>query len=67
MSGCSYQDLIKRGEVLADGRLPPILPMVLYNGVQRWSAVTDVCELIPLVLAWAGGVVQTQAQVSADR
>ncbi|MEF8755096.1 MAG: DUF4351 domain-containing protein [Accumulibacter sp.] len=47
--GLLYQDLIRRGEVLADGRLPPILPIVLYNGSQRWSAVTDVCELIPPV------------------
>ena len=30
--GLLYQDLIKRGEVLDDGRLPPILPIVLYNG-----------------------------------
>jgi predicted transposase YdaD len=26
-----YQDLIKRKEVLADGRLPPILTIVLYE------------------------------------
>ena len=26
--GLLYQDLIKRKEVLADGRLPPILPIV---------------------------------------
>jgi len=47
--GLLYQDLIKRGEVLADGRLPPILPIVLYNGSPRWTAVTDVFELIPPV------------------
>ena len=47
--GLLYQDLIKRGEVLADGRLPPILPIVLYNGSQRWSSVTDVFDLIPPV------------------
>ena len=47
--GLLYQDLIKRGEVLADGRLPPVLPIVLYNGRARWSAVTDVFELIPPV------------------
>ncbi len=29
--GLLYQNLIKRKEVLADGRLPPILPIVLYN------------------------------------
>jgi len=47
--GLLYQDLIKRGEVLADGRLPPVLPIVLYNGSPRWTAVTDVFELIPPV------------------
>ena len=47
--GLLYQDLIKRGEVLADGRLPPILPIVLYNGSQRWSAATDIADLIPAV------------------
>lgn len=47
--GLLYQDLIKRGEVLVDGRLPPVLPIVLYNGSQRWSAVTDVFDLIPPV------------------
>ena len=47
--GLLYQDLIKRGEVLADGRLPPILPIVLYNGASPWSAVSDVFDLIPPV------------------
>jgi hypothetical protein len=47
--GLLYQDLIKRGDILADGRLPPVLPIVLYNGSARWSAVTDVFDLIPPV------------------
>jgi len=47
--GLLYQDLIKRGDVLADGRLPPILPIVLYNGSQRWAAATDIADLIPAV------------------
>ena len=47
--GLLYQDLIKRGEVLEDGRLPPILPIVLYNGSQKWTAVTNISELIPVV------------------
>jgi predicted transposase YdaD len=29
--GLLYQDLIKRKEVLADGRLPPILTIVFYE------------------------------------
>ena len=47
--GLLYQDLIKHGRVLSDGRLPPILPIVLYNGSQRWTAATDVSDLIPPV------------------
>ena len=47
--GLLYQDLIKGGEVLDDGRLPPILPIVLYNGSSRWTSATDVFDLIPPV------------------
>ncbi len=49
MWACFIRNLIKRGEVLDDGRLPPILPIVLYNGSSRWSSVTDIFELIPPV------------------
>ena len=48
-TGLLYQDIIKQGGVLADGRLPPVLPMVLYNGERRWTAATDVFDLIPPV------------------
>ena len=47
--GLLYQDLIKRGETLADGRLPPLLPIVLYNGNQKWTAATNIADLIPVV------------------
>lgn len=47
--GLLYQDLLRRGETLADGRLPPVLPIVLYNGSARWSAADDVGDLIPPV------------------
>ena len=47
--GLLYQDLLKRNEVLNDGRLPPVLPIVLYNGDQRWTAASDIAELIPAV------------------
>ena len=45
--GLLYQDLVKRGEVLANGQLPPILPIVLYNGSQKWTAATNITDLIP--------------------
>ena len=47
--GLLYQDLIKRGEALADGRLPPLLPIVLYNGNQKWTAATNIADLIAVV------------------
>ncbi len=31
----------EKGEVLPEGRLPPILPIVLYNGQRKWTAVED--------------------------
>ena len=36
--GLLYQDLIKEGHV--KGLLPPILPIVLYNGNRTWTAKT---------------------------
>lgn len=47
--GLLYQDLIRRKEVLAHRRLPPVLPIVLYNGDAKWTAATDVATLIPKV------------------
>ena len=45
--GLLYQDLIRRGEVLPGNRLPPVLPIVLYNGAAPWKAATDIADLIP--------------------
>jgi len=43
--GLLYQALIKQGQLLSDDRLPPVLPIVLYNGSPRWTAATDVFHL----------------------
>ncbi|WP_287639740.1 Rpn family recombination-promoting nuclease/putative transposase [Accumulibacter sp.] len=48
--GLLAQDLVKQDE-LADGRLPPILPLVLYNGLPPWPAATEVSELFAPVPA----------------
>ena len=45
--GLLYQDLIRGGQVPAGGKLPPVLPIVLYNGGAKWTAATDVADLIP--------------------
>ena len=42
--GLLAQDLVKRNE-LAEGRLPPILPLVLYNGLPSWRASTEAADL----------------------
>ncbi|MDP2752044.1 MAG: Rpn family recombination-promoting nuclease/putative transposase [Rhodocyclaceae bacterium] len=47
--GLLYQDLIKSGQISTDGRLPPVLPIVLYNGGKSWTAATDIFDLIPPV------------------
>jgi hypothetical protein len=44
--GLLYQDLVARKETLADGRLPPVVPIVLYNGEPPWDAPREVAELI---------------------
>jgi len=40
-----YQDLIK-AKRLVDGKLPRVLPLVLYNGFVRWYAKDEVSALI---------------------
>ena len=40
------QDLRKAGEIPARGPLPPVLPIVLYNGHSTWSAATSLAQLI---------------------
>ena len=45
-TGLLHQDLIRRGELGADRKLPSVLPVVLYNGERRWRAPTDVRALV---------------------
>ena len=41
-----YQDLLKRGELTPDGRLPLVIPLVIYNGEAGWWAPQELSELI---------------------
>lgn len=41
-----YQDLIRTDQLTPEGLLPPVLPLVLYNGTPRWRAATDIAELV---------------------
>jgi hypothetical protein len=44
--GLLYQDLVRGKQLTADGRLPPVLPLVLYNGVPAWTAPLDLEDLL---------------------
>ena len=44
-----YQDLLARRELTPSGRLPLVLPIVLYNGEDRWWAPLELSELIQAV------------------
>lgn len=44
--GLLYQDLLRQGMLTPSGKLPPVLPIVLYNGYRPWYAALDVAELI---------------------
>jgi len=43
-----YEQLEREGRLAPDGRLPPVFPLLLYNGDQRWTAKTDLKSLISL-------------------
>jgi hypothetical protein len=44
--GLLYQDLLRRQELPADGRLPPVLPMVLYHGTAPWTGAVAFQDLL---------------------
>jgi len=41
-----YQDIIRTDKLTKSDRLPPVLPVVLYNGERRWQAPVDLDQLI---------------------
>ena len=45
-TGLLYEKLIGEGELRAHGALPPVLPVVIYNGRGPWSAAVEVADLI---------------------
>ncbi|MDC8760130.1 Rpn family recombination-promoting nuclease/putative transposase [Janthinobacterium fluminis] len=44
--GLLCQDLLRRRALTRGGKLAPVLPIVLYNGAARWSASTDLAQLM---------------------
>lgn len=44
--GLLYQDLVAQHKLSKHGKLPPVLPVVLYHGRQPWNAATELTELM---------------------
>lgn len=57
--GLLYQDLVKRKELSPGALLPPVLPLVFYNGEAEWRAAT---ELGSMILQGPDTLAQFQAQ-----
>ena len=58
--GLLYQNLVQHRHLTAAGKLPPILPLVLYNGHRPWGAARDVADLIEEI---PGGLEQYRPQL----
>ena len=43
-----YEQLVKEKRLAPDGRLPPVFPLLLYNGDIKWHASADIKSLISL-------------------
>ena len=44
--GLLYQDLIRSKQLPASGMLPPVIPIVLYNGRRPWTAAQELGALV---------------------
>ncbi|MBR5734324.1 MAG: Rpn family recombination-promoting nuclease/putative transposase [Desulfovibrionaceae bacterium] len=45
-TGLLWQDLIKTGEIKPKTHLPPVLPIVIYNGAGAWTAPLSIGEAL---------------------
>jgi hypothetical protein len=41
--------LIRQKSLTPNGKLPPVLPLVLYNGEKRWKAAQNISQLIETI------------------
>jgi hypothetical protein len=44
--GLLYQELVKGKHLSRNGKLPPVFPLVLYNGEQPWTPAQEMADLI---------------------
>ena len=61
-----YQELVRNDALDAGGRLPAVLPVVLYNGDARWRAALEVGELVAPVGPWLEPYQPSQRYVVVD-
>ena len=47
-AGLLWQQLVEEKRLPRDGKLPPVLPVVLYNGDRRWAAPLALRDLVGL-------------------
>jgi hypothetical protein len=47
-AGLIWQQLVRERRLASDGRLPPLLPVVVYNGDARWGAPVSLHTLVGL-------------------
>ena len=43
-----FEQLIRQRRLAPDGRLPEVIPIVIYNGKQHWTAPLELGELQPV-------------------
>ena len=52
-TGLLYQELVRNeAPEIAEGRLPPVLPIVLYNGPKLWTSTQQMRELVAPAGPW---------------
>jgi len=66
-TGLLYQHLIIGKRVRAGQRLPPVLPIVLYNGPARWRAAREIGELVATPPGLAGRFVPRMPYLLIDQ
>ncbi|MDQ1920070.1 Rpn family recombination-promoting nuclease/putative transposase [Massilia pseudoviolaceinigra] len=65
--GLLYQDLVKRHELSPGLLLPPVLPLVFYNGLPRWSASMELAGLLMQAPAELAAFQPSQRYVLIDQ
>ncbi|MEO7496977.1 MAG: Rpn family recombination-promoting nuclease/putative transposase [Massilia sp.] len=65
--GLFYQDLVKRCLVSERDKLPPVLPLVFYNGEDPWSAQADLTDLLAPAPDWLAPFQAGQRYVLIDQ